>query len=588
MYISLSLSNSKAKRRIKKKSSGKPVRISENVFKKMGAKKQKAYLKAFPKSSHRFLTSDSDVPKQEKKSVKSDKKAVTPEKPTKKAKPVKHFKKKIGQEAFDELDKKRQAIYRKEHGNKFSRKHFLEKKPNATQKAKKDVTVYTGDNDEARIKENEKYAKKALSLSRVAMKQDIQHSITASSVNAIATITPNDMARAQKSLTVNRDDNIRTIVSTLDRMTNHTAIRPDDYDAFQHNLSQLPAREENPLTENEKQLSVTLKGKVKKGLNSLTPEEFALYNKVRNDRFGEDDTIDAEYEEVDEDSDEGEGKPEERQGFMRRAWQEAKDWEANSFWRKDAAALMKIYRGEDVDPSGKSNLMVLGTMVAKYALIGAGVAALAVGAGPAAIHMMNHLRESWGDLNIDSSVLRNGGGGKGGGWGAFGSSDELNEIEAIEILYDGLVEQLEYIDLDEMKEETAKSFGKFVSTASDGAGRISYRCLPEERALPIEQKTRWDVFYNGDPIGKIYVDPSIKNGKPTLRSWRTVIYENGFNSLEFPQVDDDDEETLMVIEEPYVLVDEDLEVDNDLELHNPVLMSLVEARQWIRSIVNRN
>lgn len=114
--------------------------------------------------------------------------------------------------------------------------------------------------------------------------------------------------------------------------------------------------------------------------------------------------------------------------------------------------------------------------------------------------------------------------------------------------------------------------------------RISYRCLPEERKLPVAEKTQWNVYLGNDCVGCIIADKreAKKERSHSLRVWRAVIY-SGFDPFEFPHADPDDE--LDSVDEPYVMTNDDKEASHNLELHAPSLMTMTEARNWLRSIV---
>tara|TARA_B100000700_G_scaffold88627_1_gene99937 strand:- start:53004 stop:53348 length:345 start_codon:yes stop_codon:yes gene_type:complete len=111
--------------------------------------------------------------------------------------------------------------------------------------------------------------------------------------------------------------------------------------------------------------------------------------------------------------------------------------------------------------------------------------------------------------------------------------------------------------------------------------RISYRCLPEERGLPFAEKTRWYVYHGESCVGCIKLSDSAQARSPNLRVWHPIVHEQAFDPMEFPHTDDG-----QGFAEPFVLTN-DTEDEHNLELHYPSLMSMYEARQWIRSIVNQ-
>lgn len=109
--------------------------------------------------------------------------------------------------------------------------------------------------------------------------------------------------------------------------------------------------------------------------------------------------------------------------------------------------------------------------------------------------------------------------------------------------------------------------------------RISYRCLPEERSIPVNNKTFWKVCRGNSEIGYIRAVPDTKLISPSLRIWEPVVFESEFDPLEFPHSD-----SAKDMVEPYVCTNDDPELDHQLELHSNSLMSLNEARLWMRTI----
>ena len=113
--------------------------------------------------------------------------------------------------------------------------------------------------------------------------------------------------------------------------------------------------------------------------------------------------------------------------------------------------------------------------------------------------------------------------------------------------------------------------------------RISYRCLPDERQVPIAEKTQWDVYNDKRCVGCIKAIDTAKIRSHNLRIWQPVLYEESFNPIEFPHVDVADE--IDNLNEPFVVTNDEQDHEHNLELHHPSLMTMYEARQWIRSIV---
>lgn len=109
--------------------------------------------------------------------------------------------------------------------------------------------------------------------------------------------------------------------------------------------------------------------------------------------------------------------------------------------------------------------------------------------------------------------------------------------------------------------------------------RISYRCLPEERGVPISQKSFWKIYRGDKEIGCIKSDENAKLIAPNLRVWEPVIYESEFDPMEFPHSDDAEG-----MKEPYVCTNDDEECEHQLELHPNSKMTLNESRTWVRNI----
>jgi hypothetical protein len=289
-----------------------------------------------------------------------------------------------------------------------------------------------------------------------------------------------------------------------------------------------------------------------------------------------------------------------RRGFIRQSADEVTDWEKSAFWRRDWAAMKKIMAGEQVFPDGRpgrgkgkgrragsrpgsfgsSNLMVLGTMVAKYALIGLGIVGLAAGAAPVALHVMMKLKESWGSLDISPDENAPPEERRGGSWGAFGSaSKEMTDVESFSMFYDLITDQLLHTSADELHEDVASQFPKFLALSSS-VNKVSFRCKPNERALPISAKSYWDIYYGDALAGRMET-----NSKSASKLWTSVLYENAFSHLHYPHLDHE-EAALSGLDSPFVLIDEGDERENDMELHNPTPMPLNDARVWVKRVIS--
>lgn len=115
--------------------------------------------------------------------------------------------------------------------------------------------------------------------------------------------------------------------------------------------------------------------------------------------------------------------------------------------------------------------------------------------------------------------------------------------------------------------------------------RISYRCLKDERSLPIAERTHWDVLYGKERIGTISAEDDISaNRSHSIRVWKARL-NKGFNAFEFPHVDEEDND---ITTEPYIVTNDVAEVDHNLELHNPQLLTMKEARVWISNTFKNN
>lgn len=109
--------------------------------------------------------------------------------------------------------------------------------------------------------------------------------------------------------------------------------------------------------------------------------------------------------------------------------------------------------------------------------------------------------------------------------------------------------------------------------------RISYRCLPEERSSPIAEKTFWHIYRDNTRIGCIRSDEDATMVNPNVRIWSPVLFESEFDPFEFPHADGPEGMT-----EPFVTTNDDADHEHQLELHSNSLMTLHEARLWVRTL----
>lgn len=111
--------------------------------------------------------------------------------------------------------------------------------------------------------------------------------------------------------------------------------------------------------------------------------------------------------------------------------------------------------------------------------------------------------------------------------------------------------------------------------------RISYRCLPDERGTPMAEKSIWFIYKDNNCIGRIETEGA-SFVSPNLRIWNPVVYESEFDPFEFPHSDEREGMT-----EPFVSTNDDPEYEHQLELQPSTLMTLYEARSWIKSIIKQ-
>lgn len=130
--------------------------------------------------------------------------------------------------------------------------------------------------------------------------------------------------------------------------------------------------------------------------------------------------------------------------------------------------------------------------------------------------------------------------------------------------------------LEDDKEEYIDIPGELDSLDSESATRprISFRVCPTQRKLTDAERTKYDILYGGDHIGRIESDPKIKGTGANTRSWVAKLYD-GFNESAFRTGRSD--------REPYTVVSA-----NQLSLINPIRQTYSECCNWVKHTINRN
>jgi len=536
----------------KKKKPGS--RLRKPQFLELSKKAQGEYLERFPKSTHRNLLVGNKG--------KADEKPVPNKKGPKAEEKNKHTKK-ISRDVFDRMEKKEQKEYKKTYPNDsfVGKKHHVAKKKNIVQQNKtgnSGETVLDGTEKDSDVKKRRKAANAANKQERDEAKQDLRHSITPEAVKALEESTPEDFAQTAKSMKKNRTANIADIKKSLENRHEFVPLEADDIEQASANLDKQVQDEDADWSEDEIKST-------KKLLKRIKPKTNNKMSKKDRDRLD------------------------------RVSSKKTKRKKNPPFWKKDFQVLKAIMSGEQVEPEGRSNASLAINIVARYALMAAAGYALSMGAGPAALHVTKTLVEQWGDLSSQASA-----------GSPSGIEDEEEEelspeqkedqdtTETLGIIYDAVADQVAHMDHEAFKEDVSKTFNKFERSESSNFDpeivasamrRISYRCLPDERTLSINQKTEWGVFTGKRCVGRIKAEPNAKLRSFNLRIWQPVIYEDNFDAIEFPHLDTANESQDM--NEPFILTDDEPENVHNLELHHPTLMTMHEARSWMRSIIKQ-
>lgn len=421
-----------------KKRAGKMSRLTKDQFGKLSNKEKESYLKHFPKSSHRKLMGREAKQAEPKKgkgrvSEPKDEKLGKTEKAgkSKKDKSKKKEKpKKLTRQEFDSLPPKEQKAYKKAWPKDSfkGKKHHVAKKKNVVQKNK------TGEDGETVLdgymsnKEREKAEKKALKASRDEAKRDLRHGVTKEAVDALRHSAPEDLKQAGESLKADRTENIQSIKDTLNKKSEFVSFTDKDIKQADRALKRETERDESTWKENDlKQAKKLLESLNGGDTQKLSHEDRELLGRVS----------------------------------------ESKSLKKEPFWKRDLKTLKSFVTGEKIEPEGRSNgLLALG-VVARYALIAGGVAALAMGAAPAALHISQTLFSQWDAFNSLSST--------------DGEDGDENE-DLIGVAYDAVADYLQNADHEEFIESIDSTFLEFRAKASAN-GPLLFNAVMNDMAL---------------------------------------------------------------------------------------------------------
>lgn len=402
------------------------TRLTRSQFLDLSKPQQKKYLERFPKSKHRRLLNE-EKPKKKQGKPKSkgpvkqkDQKKATKRKQTerKTAPKQEKFTKKISRDQFDQLSEKDQKAYKKKYPKDSFRgkKHFAVKKQNAVQKNKtgKDgETVMDGSTGLKEVRNRRKLENKAIKQGRDEARRDIRHGVTREAVKSLQETTPEDMKQASKNLAANRSANLKTIQDTLSSKDLHVTFKKSDISRAKDAVEKEKTNELSTWSQEDLKRADKL-------VNSLKEDDTNKLDKKDRDT-------------LDRLTDDDEDYPTKKKPF----------------WKKDLEVLKGFMTGEELDPDGRSNAMLMLSVVTRYALLGAGVAMLAAGAAPAALHISQSLFSQWGEFNSLSSV-----------------DDEEETRDDIGSVYDAVTDHLANMDHEEMMEDVQKVFKEFSSESS--------------------------------------------------------------------------------------------------------------------------
>lgn len=386
-------------------------RMSRDQFLELSKANRRRYLERFPMSTHRKL-------------MRGEKDLVKEKEPkSKKAKPD-PVTKKISQEEFERLSKKEQKEYKKKYPKDSFRgkKHFIVKKQSATQARKKGPdgeTIMDGSEGLQETRNRRKLHNKALKQERSDAKQEIRHNVTREAVEALRNTKPEDMKKAARNMAANRTENINSIKDTLEKKDEYVSFKQSDIDSVKNRIRKEFEDEDSAWSHDDLKKAKKLADRLKEGdTNKLSKEER--------------DTLD--------------GLTEDRPNFPTKR---------EPFWKRDLKVLKGFVTGEELDPDGRSNAMLALSVVSRYALLGAGIAVLAMGAAPAALHITRALFEQWDDFNSVAS-----------------DSDEDEVEDALSMAYDAVQDHIANMDHAEMLEDVAGVFKEFTSVSSAGTTKL--------------------------------------------------------------------------------------------------------------------
>jgi len=539
MLISLSLSKPSNKRHAEPIQKKKLPRMGSERFLQLSRAKQKLYIQQYPNSRNRFLlkhkrpvSKDSHVQTKGPVKVKQSGQAKAPS----------VFTRKISRQSYDKLGKRDQKVYDKRYPDvdrKFvGKKHILVKKINPILAAKREASIN-------RVPTSPKLEKlKAAELAivnktRDEAHQDFKHAINPESVKACKELTTKDVQAASTNM---QKEKAAVLASFEDKLENDRLDAKDITPDEKREAVNKNAKNEDPEIEDIAKKSKHTRAEKKKVEDLLDEDE-------------EDDTAAAK-----------EDKKKPKNGKKK----DKKSKKRPNFFVRDMEAVGKIFNGEKVEKGGRSNLIVAMSILGRYAMIAGGVALVSMGAAPLALHIAKEIYDNWDTFQ---------------GAASNDDDEDLHPDEAyrknVDRVYDAYTDYLFHLDVDELHNTVGKT--KFVSTSSETRSKISYRSVPEERDVPIAARTRWNVFLGKQHVGEIYADEDDSDARQSVRIWRAYVI-TGFNPMEFPHADSIDPK----IKEPFVLTNDKPEVEHNLELHSPTLMTLPEARSWVCSIIERN
>lgn len=460
-FESLSLSKPSAVRKDRGRRAGSVkrkktrTRLNQSQFLELSQAEKKRYLERFPKSKHRRLMKGDDKPAKKDKGAKSKgpiKQSTLRKKAKQSKKPAEEkFTKKISRAEFDDLSKKDQKAYKKKYPTDSFRgkKHFIAKKPSVIeQKRKGDMgeKEYDGSEKVAEVRNRRKAEKQALKKDRDQARSELRHSVTHESVKALKDSKPKDLKKAAANLRAERSTNVMTIKDTLDSKNEHIAYSKSDLRSIDRAIELDGQNEDSQWSEENRNKAK----KIRKRLNPDTPNEVTEEERELLDQLQEENGI----------------NPKKRKPF----------------WKQDLETLSKFMSGEEIDPDGRSNAMIMLGVVSRYALLAAGVSALALGSGPAALHIAQTLFGQWDDFSSTSS------------------SDEYDEDADVEeslfAVYDAVTDHIDHMDHEEMVEDITKAFKEFgkveASAQDDVLNDLFHVCVSLGCRMKAKSKTHLD------------------------------------------------------------------------------------------------